>query len=99
MLTCDIREAWTQFLHFVKTRCSTTAFSNWFSQIQVIEAAADEIVLEVPNIFVQEYILSNYKKDLCAFLPLDAKGDPSIRFVHRNKPKKNSSTNDATHSK
>lgn len=88
MLTCDIREAWSQFLLFVKTRCSTTAFSNWFSQIQVIDAESDEIVLEVPNIFVQEYLLSNFKKDLCAFLPLDARGDPSIRFVIAASPKK-----------
>lgn len=80
MLACDTREAWTQFLHYVKTRCSLTAFGNWFSPIRVVEATADEIVLEVPNIFVQEYLIANYKKDLCAFLPLDAHGNPSIRF-------------------
>lgn len=80
MLACDTREAWTQFLHYVKTRCSLTAFGNWFSPIRVVEATAEEIVLEVPNIFVQEYLIANYKKDLCAFLPLDAHGDPAIRF-------------------
>ncbi len=70
MLACDTRESWTQFLQFVKTRCSLTAFGNWFSPIQVLEATTEEITLEVPNIFVQEYLIANYKKDLCAFLPL-----------------------------
>ena len=81
MLACDSREAWTQFLQFVKTRCSLTAFGNWFSPIRILESTTEEITLEVPNIFVQEYLIANYKKDLCAFLPVNALGDPAIRFV------------------
>lgn len=81
MLACDSREAWTQFLQFVKTRCSSTAFGNWFSPIRVVESTSEEITLEVPNIFVQEYLIANYKKDLCAFLPVNALGEPAIRFV------------------
>ena len=83
MLACDTRESWTQFLKFVKARCSTSAYGNWLAPIRVLEGAAnsDEITLEVPNIFVQEYLLANYKKDLCAFLPVDAFGEPAIRFV------------------
>lgn len=81
MLATDTREAWTQFLQFVKTRCSLTAFGNWFSPIRVLEATNEEITLEVPNIFVQEYLIANYKKDLCAFLPVNTLGEPSIRFV------------------
>ncbi|MFI0434122.1 MAG: chromosomal replication initiator protein DnaA [Parachlamydiaceae bacterium] len=91
MLACDTREAWTQFLQFVKTRCSLTAFGNWFSPIQVMEATEEEITLEVPNIFVQEYLIANYKKDLCAFLPTNGSGDPSIRFVIAPTAKKSSS--------
>lgn len=78
MLTCD---SWIQFLQFVKTRCSNTAFGNWLAPIRVMESKEDFITLEVPNVFVQEYLLSNYKKDLCAFLPVNNKGEPSIRFV------------------
>jgi chromosomal replication initiator protein len=76
--TCD---AWTQFLQFVKTRCSTTAFGNWLSPIKVLESTTEAIVLEIPNIFVKEYLLSNYKKDLCAFLPVNSDGEPAIEFV------------------
>lgn len=81
MLTCDTCEAWTQFLQFVKTRCSTTAFGNWLAPINVLESTPEGITLEIPNIFVKEYLLSNYKQDLCAFLPVNADGEPAIEFV------------------
>ena len=81
MLACDTCEAWTQFLQYVKARCSPTAFGNWLAPISVLNFNPDEITLEIPNIFVKEYLLSNYKKDLCAFLPVDAEGEPSINFV------------------
>jgi len=77
-VTCD---AWNQFLQYVKTRCSATAFGNWLAPINVIEFSSDSITLEVPNIFVKEYVLSNYKKDLCAFLPVNTDGEPAIEFV------------------
>lgn len=81
MLACDTREAWEQFLDFVKKRCSATAFGNWLAPIRVPDSSPDEISLEIPNIFVKEYLLSNYKKDLCAFLPVNAAGEPNIRFI------------------
>lgn len=81
MPTTDTRDAWTLFLQFVKTRCSLTAFGNWFSPIRVLESTPENIKLEVPNIFVQEYLLANYKKDLCAFLPVDVLGEPAIQFI------------------
>ncbi len=92
MLACDSREAWTQFLQFVKTRCSPTAFGNWFAPIQMLEASTEEVTLEVPNIFVQEYLIANYKKELCSFLPVNALGEPSIRFVIAPMPKKPSTS-------
>jgi chromosomal replication initiator protein len=81
MLACETCDAWIQFLQFVKTRCSVTAFGNWLAPIKVLEYSLDEVVLEVPNVFVKEYLLSNYKKDLCAFLPVNANGEPAIQFV------------------
>lgn len=81
MLACDACETWTQFISYVKGRTSATAFGNWLAPIKVIESDGQEIVLEVPNIFVKEYLLSNYKADLCAFLPVNADGEPAIRFI------------------
>ena len=81
MLTCDSAETWTQFLEYVKKRCSVTAFENWLAPIKVLEANAESVRLEVPNIFVKAYLLDNYKKDLCAFLPCTREGEPSIEFV------------------
>jgi len=88
MLACDACEAWTQFLQYIKGRTSTTAFGNWLAPINVIESNSDEVVLEIPNIFVQEYLLSNYKKDLCAFLPVNVNGEPAIKFVVAAQTKK-----------
>ncbi len=81
MSACDTREAWTKFLEFAKKRCSVTAYGNWLSPIKVIEANEDGISLEIPNIFVKEYLLSNYMRDLAAFLPLNPQGEPNITFV------------------
>ncbi len=92
MLALDTREAWAQFLQFVKDRCSSTAFGNWIAPIRVLESTSEEVVLEIPNIFVQEYLLSNYKKDLCAFLPVRSNGEPAIRFVVAAPERKSSST-------
>jgi chromosomal replication initiator protein len=91
MLTCNAEETWIQFLEYVKKRCSITAFENWLSQIKVLDSPNIEmgngtnneyfIRLEVPNIFVKAYLLDNYKKDLCAFLPVTQEGEPAIEFV------------------
>jgi chromosomal replication initiator protein len=81
MLTCDASDTWTQFLDFVKSRCSVTAFENWLAPIKLIDASNERIQLEVPNIFVKAYLLDNYKKDLLSFLPIDSTGEPAIEFV------------------
>ena len=81
MLTCDASETWTQFLEYVKKRCSLTAYENWLSPIKVLDSTSDAIRLEVPNIFVKAYLLDNYKKDLLSFLPVNSEGEPAIEFV------------------
>ena len=88
MLTCNTRDGWVQFLQYIKTKCSAIAFGNWFEPIRVLNATEQELVLEVPNIFVQEYVISNYQKDLCSFLPLKANGEPAISFVIASGQKK-----------
>lgn len=88
MISCEATEVWSQFLEFAKNRCSATAFGNWLAPIRVLSATEEEIVLEIPNIFVKEYLLSNYKQDLCAFLPLSSNGEPSIKFVIASPVKK-----------
>lgn len=81
MLACDACEAWTQFIFYVKGRTSATAFDNWLAPIKAMESDSEEITLEVPNIFVKEYLLSNYKKELCAFLPVNVTGEPAVKFI------------------
>lgn len=81
MIACETRDAWTQFLEYAKKRCSASAFGNWLMPIQLLEANRESITLEVPNIFVKDYLLTHYKAELCSFLPVDVNGDPAILFT------------------
>ncbi|HSX26841.1 MAG TPA: chromosomal replication initiator protein DnaA [Chlamydiales bacterium] len=80
MLECEVKNGWVQFIEFIETRCSSAEYENWIAPIRLIEATMDEIALEVPNVFVQEYLLDNFKEILCNFLPLKGSGEPAIRF-------------------
>lgn len=88
MLTKTHTELWTDFLSFMEERCSAAEFQNWIAPIRVVENATDELVLQVPNIFVQEYLLQNYKKDLLGFVPVKSNGELALRFVISEEPKK-----------
>jgi chromosomal replication initiator protein len=90
MLTRDHRETWSSFIEFIEEKCSSIEFENWIAPIRVLDTDSEEISLEVPNIFVREYLIDNYKKDLASFLPLRSNGDPAINFVI-NEPTKPSS--------
>lgn len=80
-LASETLDIWSLFLQYAKKHTSPTAFGNWLAPIELVESTETHVVLEVPNIFVKEYLLSNYKKELCSFLPVDENGEPAIRFV------------------
>lgn len=88
MLIKTPQEAWTEFLSIIQEKCSATEFENWFTSIRVREGNAEEILLEVPNIFVQQYLLDNYKQDLCALMPTSSSNEPAVRFVIAEPQKK-----------
>lgn len=77
-VTCDTKDLWTQFLGHIQQKCSATEYKNWIAPIKILNKANDEIVLEVPNIFVQQYLLDNYKEDLFVFFP---KEELPIKFM------------------
>lgn len=83
MLAPVVEDVWTEFLTFIKPRCSSVEFENWFAPIQCLSADEEKVRLEVPNIFVREYLVDNYKKDLAEFLPMDSHGRLAIEFVIR----------------
>jgi chromosomal replication initiator protein len=87
-MSCSIdNDSWIQFVDFMKKRCSSAEFSNWFSPIKVIENSDKFIKLEVPNIFVREYLLDNYKNEMLLFLPKTPEGELAIEFIIKE-PKK-----------
>ncbi len=87
----EVKETWTEFLECIEKKCSPIEFQNWIAPIKVRECTEFQVTLEVPNIFVQEYLVDNYKRELTSFLPTDDKGEPNILFIireeRREKPK------------
>lgn len=81
MLDCEVKNGWTQFLEFIESRCSSAEYQNWISPIRLVEATPEKILLEVPNVYVQDYLLDNFKEVLCNFLPLLPSGEPAIQFL------------------
>jgi chromosomal replication initiator protein len=81
MIECETTTSWIQFIEFIETRISPAEFTNWIQPIRLIEASLEEVIVEVPNIFVQEYLIDNFKDVLGEFLPLKGSGDPAIRFI------------------
>src|SRR3989304_2978034 len=80
MLTCKEQNVWLQFLDFIQKRITESEYKNWFSHIKVTNFSTEEITLEVPNIFVQQYLLDNYQKDMLLFLPTKKTGELNINF-------------------
>lgn len=91
MQDCETKTSWAQFLEFVQTRCTSAEYENWLAPIRLVQATPDETVLEVPNIFVQEYLLDNFKEVLADFVPTRNSGEPAITFVVSSVSKKTDS--------
>lgn len=80
-------DTWSDFLSFMENRCSRAEFENWIAPIKYVNDS-DPITLQVPNVFVQEYLLDNYKDALTSFFPKDKKGKPLISFLIKEGEKK-----------
>ena len=80
-------DTWSDFLSFMENRCSKAEFENWIAPIEYV-GNSDPITLQVPNVFVQEYLLDNYKEALTSFFPKDKKGHPLISFLIKEGEKK-----------
>lgn len=79
-VVCDLKDLWKQFLDLVQNKCSSTEFDNWFSPIKILTQKDDILVLQVPNIFVREYILDNYREDLLALFSDGLQNNLPIEF-------------------
>jgi len=74
------RDIWSNFLAFMRDQCSRAEYENWIAPIRYVEGH-DPIALQVPNVFVQGYLLENYYEALTSFFPRDKKGKPLITFL------------------
>ena len=74
------QSAWSDFLLFIKKSSSRVEYANWIAPIVCLKETDKGISLQVPNVFVKEYLLDNYAKTLANFIPSDAKGNLLISF-------------------
>ncbi len=81
MLTKTLEQSWEEFVQCMEDCCSATEFQNWIAPIKIKDCKNDELTLEVPNIFVQEYLLSNFQKPLESFFPKNIKGLFPLNFT------------------
>lgn len=81
MLTKTPLDSWMNFVKFVEECCSATEFQNWIAPIKCKESGHGELLLEVPNIFVQEYLLQNFGKHLENFIHKRSNGTLALTFV------------------
>lgn len=93
MLAATAQDVWSEFLDFIEQRCGKVEFENWFAPIKLLESNDESISIEVPNIFVREYLLDNYKEDLALYLPVNERGEPAINFVVREAQRSTPSVN------
>ena len=81
MLLEETKHLWEEFISFMKEKCSVAEYQNWLAPISVIDGDERGVTLQVPNVFVGDYLLENYKKELASFLPCDNQKNPIITFV------------------
>lgn len=72
---------WNDFLCLAKEKCSSIAFANWLEPIRAKEEGADILELEVPNIYVREYLLNNFQEELRAHLNTGTDGTLPLSFT------------------
>lgn len=83
MLLENLTERWSLFCNFAQEKMSLAEYDNWIEPIQYLGHEDKVILLEVPNIFVEEYIRNNYLKEIELFFP--ANEGFSLRFQEKQK--------------
>lgn len=68
-MSLELTTGWSALLEFIRTRCTATEFDNWIAPIRLLSESPEEVHLEVPNLFVQEYLSENFGDLLREFLP------------------------------
>ena len=87
-MSCETQRQsrWALFLDKIQKKCSSTEYQNWISPILLQKETEEGIVLEVPNVFVKEYLLDNFKEELKELFPLSPKGEPLVTFLVQETP-------------
>ena len=53
---------WTETLEKLRSKISEQNLTTWINPINFVEISGDQVILEVPNKFVKDWVKDNYKK-------------------------------------
>ncbi len=82
---------WSEFTRLVKKRCSSAEYTNWIAPIRVDTQAKCPTLL-VPNVFVREHLIDNYKMELSTYFSVEGRGGSELQFVVEEKKVKKPKT-------
>lgn len=68
-MSLELTTGWSALLEFIRARCTETEYDNWIAPIRLLSESPEEVHVEVPNLFVQEYLQENFGDLLREFLP------------------------------
>ena len=64
----DLRALWERVLNEIKNGVNAQTFERWFGQCVPTRLSADRLTVEVPNIFVRNWITDHYGDDIARAL-------------------------------
>ena len=85
MHTLSDNSTWHQFCEFALEKMSRTEYDNWIAPIKFLNQDNSKIYLEVPNIFIEQYLIQNYQKELELFF--EGFGTKDSPLVFQEPPK------------
>jgi len=84
ILVKSFEEKWSEFIHLVKERCSPAEYANWIAPIRV-DSKTKCPTLVVPNVFVREHLVDNYKIELATCFRGKSRQGIDLQFVIEEK--------------
>lgn len=78
-------ELWQSILEELEVLFNKTTVSTWFTQARAISLTKNELVIECPNFYTQEFIAQRYKKTIEKLLATRVHANLSLNLVVGNR--------------
>ncbi len=83
-LSSDEKQTWTFIQDKIKEKVTPQQFTTWFAKLKLIKFDEEDVYIQVPNSFCQEWIENNYGNVLLFALEEANKNVHKVKFVVDN---------------